>query len=165
MRHAGAVYGASKGKQPGSKHLYRPTWSGGKWDEFLETRSTGHCLQVCAGGSYFGSVRIDLDGTAHGRNVTGDALHLPFRDGAFETVACDPPYEWDFPRRIWLQRELARVAARRILFKAPWIPRATGWRLVETLLVASETCANVAVMTQLDLVAKQLDLSSQGAMQ
>ena len=59
-------------------------------------------------------------------------------------------YELGNDQRVHLQRELTRVAKSRVLFKGPWIPRATGWRLVETVLMASHTCGNVAVLSRLD---------------
>ena len=152
-RHPGAVYGASKNKAPGSKQFYRPTYSGGKWDQFVIGHAVGRILQVCCGGSSIGQVRVDIDATVPGVTVQGSMLALPFRDGAFETVCCDPMYNLGNPERIHLQRELARVATARLLFKAPWIPRASGWELKDTILIASHTCANVAVLSRLDKAA------------
>lgn len=157
MRHAGKVYGASKGKQPGSKQWYRPVYSGGKWDQFLLAESVGTLLQVCTGGSAIGDVRVDRDGTVPGVTVVADMLHLPFAACSFDTVACDPMYNLSNPDRIRLQRELARVARKRIIFKAPWIPRASGWLLVGCVLQGSHTCANVAVLSVLEY-AEEADL-------
>ena len=97
-----------------------------------------------------GTVRVDSDPTVPGVTVVADMLALPFRGSAFETVAADPMYNLDYPTRVFVQRELGRVAARRVLFKGPWVPRMTGFTLIETLLVLSDTCANVAVMSVLD---------------
>lgn len=156
MRHPGVVYGHSKGRAPGSKHYYKQVYSGGKWDEFLTYQPIGTLLQVCAGGSFFGAVRVDRDEYSPSANVRADAFRLPFGDKSFDTVACDPPYEFNYPKRINLQRELTRVARKRILFKAPWVPRATGWRLVEPVIaILSHTCANVAVMVRLDKVPEE----------
>lgn len=149
-RKAGAVYGHSKGKAPGSKHFYRPVWSGGKWDEFAHSRSSGSLLQVCCGASREGSVRADLDPEAPAANVRADMLRLPFANDSFDTVACDPPYGIPMPQRVHLQREIVRVARKLVLFKAPWIPRATGWALGETVLVGTHTCQNVAVLSVLE---------------
>lgn len=149
-RHPGRVYGASKGKRPGEKHWYRQVWTFSKWNEFVETRTVGTLAQVCAGGSSLGRVRVDADRAAPGANVVADYRHLPLPDNSFDTVCCDPPYLIDHPNRIHLQRELVRVARRRVLFKAPWIPRASDWALSETVLLGSHTCANVAVLSVLD---------------
>lgn len=155
-RHPGAVYGTSKGSKPGQKHFYRRVWSASKWDEFVASRSEGTVAQVCTGGSQLGIARVDHDRSAPGVSIVAEFQHLPFRDDSFDVVACDPPYDLHNPDRVKLQRELTRIARRRLLFKAPWIPRATGWRLEETVLLASHTCANVAVLTMLACVAKPL---------
>lgn len=151
-RHEGTVYGGSKGKAPGSKHWYRSVFSGGKWDQFVLGHAVGSVLQVCCGGSRVGTVRVDIDSSVPGVNVVADMRYLPFRDEAFETVCCDPMYELGNDQRVHLQRELTRVAKARVLFKAPWIMRATGWKLVETVLMGSHTCANIAVLSRLDRI-------------
>lgn len=149
-RHQGDVYGSSKGRASGSKKWYRSVFSGGQWDQFIRGHAVGSVLQVCCGGSRLGFARVDLDPTVPGVNIVADMRHLPFRDEAFETVCCDPMYELGNDQRVHLQRELTRVAKSRVLFKAPWIMRATGWQLVETVLMGSHTCANVAVLSRLD---------------
>lgn len=149
-RKVGEVYGHSKGKAPGSKLFYRRVWSGGKWDEFVETRSIGKLLQVCCGASLLGLARADLDPEAPAANLRADMIRLPFASDTFDTVACDPPYGIPMPQRVHLQRELARLAKRRILFKGTWIPRATGWTMGETVLIGSHTCQNIGVLSVLD---------------
>lgn len=153
MRHAGKVYGHSKNRAPGSKHFYREIYSGSSWNQFVRGHVTGSLLQVCCGASRLGDVRVDLDPTAPAVNCLADMRRLPFPDGSFDTVCCDPIYSLPHPDRIHLQRELARVARKRLLFKAPWIPRAAGWKLTSTMLIASHTCANVAILAVLDRAA------------
>lgn len=149
-RHAGKVYGHSKGRRPGQKHYYRPVYSGSCWDEFVAAHTIGTLLQVCCGGSFLGRVRVDRDSAAPAVTVVADQRYLPFASEAFDTIACDPIYGLQYPDRIHLQREIARVARSRILFKAPWIPRAAGWTLREPVMgILSHTCANVAIMTAL----------------
>lgn len=152
MRHPGQVRGHSNGRAAGSKHWYKPVYSGGQWNQYLRFHSVGTVLQVCCGGSRVGDVRIDHDWNAHTANVLGDALNLPFLDRSFDTVACDPPYELLYPNRVHLQRELVRVARRLVIFKAPWIPRASGWTLRTDCLtlIGTFTCANVAVLSVIE---------------
>ena len=167
MRHPGAVYGHSKLRRrgqsplfssvsgrPGQKLWYRPVYSGGKWNQFLIGKTIGSLLQVCCGGSEIGTARIDIDPSAPGANILADMHQLPFKNKSFDTAACDPLYELSYPDRIKLQRELSRVARSRIIFKAPWIPRCAGWKLTETVLIGSHTCANVAVLSILDFMQK-----------
>lgn len=85
---------------------------------------------------------------------------LPLADASVDTVACDPIYGLGFPERVRLQRELSRVARRRILFKAPWIPRARGFRLSQVFLLASHTCQNVAVLSVLERRGQQTVLAA-----
>jgi hypothetical protein len=148
-RHPGEPYGASRNKQPGSKQFYRRVFSASSWDRWLEMNANGTVLHVCCGGSRFG-LGVDFDRLVPGVRVVAEMTKLPFAAGSFDTVCCDPMYNLSNPIRVHLQRELVRVARRRLLFKAPWIPRATGWQLVETMLLASHTCANVAVLSRLD---------------
>jgi hypothetical protein len=132
-------------------HRYRPAYSGGKWDEFLKAWVVGRHLQVCCGGSKVGEVRVDIDPSVPGVTVVANQKELPFRDDSFDTVSCDPIYTLPLPERIHLQRELFRVAARRVIFKAPWIPRGRAWHLHEPLtLIAPDTCNNVAVLSVLN---------------
>lgn len=158
-RHAGTVYGHSKGKAPGSKHYYKPVYSASKWDEFLRAHAGDDLLQVCSGGSFVGKVRVDLDVKSPSANVRADMIRLPFASKSFDAVACDPIYELAYPKRITLQRELFRVARKLVIFKAPWIPRGSGWKLREPVMgILSHTCANVAVMVVLDRVPEEEDL-------
>ena len=114
---------------------------------------------MCCGGSHEGAVRVDLDPAAPGLTVRGDMLRLPFRGESFDTVACDPLYEIGYPKRVSLQRELLRVARRRLIFKAPWVPRGRGWKLQDPVMgIFSHTFANVAILAVLDRQLSEADL-------
>lgn len=130
------------------------------WDDFLRLWAVGTLAQVCCGASKIGDVRIDIDPKAPGVDVVADMLTLPLADASVDTVACDPIYGLGFPERVRLQRELSRVARRRILFKAPWIPRARGFRLSQAFLLASHTCQNVAVLSVLERRGHQTVLAA-----
>lgn len=151
-RHPGAVYGHSKNARPGEKQWYRRVFSASGWDQWLRGRVVGSSLHVCCGGSRVGDVRVDRDREVPGVTLIADMYALPFVDSQFDTVACDPMYDLSMPQRVHLQRELCRVARHRVLFKGPWIPRASGWELKETILLASHTCANVAVFSWLERI-------------
>lgn len=81
----------------------------------IDERLIGRSLHVCAGLSKLGDFTVDL--FAHDVDVTADAVALPFADRQFDTVLCDPPYNGKFQWNHNLLSELARVAARRILFQ------------------------------------------------
>lgn len=160
VRHPGAIYGHSNGRAPGQKHFYRVVYTITAWDDFLRLWVTGTLAQVCCGASKIADVRIDIDPKAPGVDVVADMSTLPLADASIDTVACDPIYSLGFPERVRLQRELARVARRRILFKAPWIPRARGFKLIQAFLLASHTCQNVAVLSVLERRGQQTVLAA-----
>ena len=114
----------TKGAIPlvGTSHLYTVTkmlWpdavSHVLWD-LLIPRS----LHVCSGMSPLGDVRLDKN--ADNVHVRADAARLPFRDDAFASVLCDPPYNGEFQWNHDLLDELGRVAAERIIFQHWFIP-------------------------------------------
>jgi len=85
---------------------------------FLTSRRIGSTLNVCCGTDRTGDLRVDVD-PKMSPEIVADVKHLPFRDQAFETVICDPPYSM-FARFKWTG-ELLRVAARRIIISTPSI--------------------------------------------
>lgn len=117
---------ASKGNVPlaGTSHIY--TVSKVLWPEaieqFLATLFVGHTLHVCSGKSRLGDVRLDLH--AEDVDIRCDAANMRdfVRDGEFETVLCDPPYNGIFQWNHDLLAELARVASKRIIFQHWFIP-------------------------------------------
>jgi len=161
-RHPGKIYGHSTGRAPGQKHYYRKAFSGGEWDTFLALHAIDATLQVCCGGSQFGTVRVDIDRGVPGVNLVADMRRLPFKDRSFQTVACDPMYGLSMPDRVHLQRELARVARARIILKATWIPRATGWHHRDDLLtvICSHTCQNIGVLSVLERLPQTAKLEA-----
>ena len=111
---------ATRGAVPlaGTSHLYRVhkvLWPSSVWG-YIETLLLGTTLHVCSGKSHLGDVRLDLDPEVS-PDLRGDAARLPFPDGAFSTVLCDPPYNGKFRWNHDLLAELSRIAASRIVFQ------------------------------------------------
>jgi len=110
------------------KHAFREGWRWGKdtTDWFVQETSRldleRPVLHVCSGSSKLGDVRVDAHHDA--ANLKGDMMALPFPDGAFPVIVCDPPYELNLQDRCKLAKELARVhrPGGRLLWKAPWPP-------------------------------------------
>ena len=115
---------ASHGNVPlaGNAHAY--TVHKVLWPEEVErviaSEFVGYSLHVCCGLSHLGDVRLDLNQPS--ADVRADASKLPFVDGAFETVLCDPPYNGKFQWNHDLLTELSRVAQRRIIFQHWFMP-------------------------------------------
>ena len=61
-------------------------------EEFVKDKIKGHSLNICAGESPLGDVKIDLD--PKDRSVIkGDMKKLKFKDETFDTVISDPPWK------------------------------------------------------------------------
>lgn len=106
----------------GTDHIYTVNavlWPK-KVEAFVETLLIGKSLHVCCGKSMIGDLRVDaFDETA---DVKADAANLPFENGSFETVLCDPPYNGKLQWNHDLLSELSRVASLRIIFQHWFMP-------------------------------------------
>lgn len=92
-----------------------------KWfEEFVEG---GLSLNVCAGGSRIGNVKLDLDSTLN-PHIQGAMHELPFKSEAFDRVISDPPWGINFFHRNWPFFECVRVCkvGGLIAINSTWIP-------------------------------------------
>ena len=107
-------------------------------ERWVGDRLVGRSLHVCCGKSMLGTVRLDLYEPS--ANVRADAARLPFADGSFDTVFCDPPYNGKMQWAHDVLSELARVSSRRIIFQHWFAPvdrkgqykKANRFKLIET---------------------------------
>jgi hypothetical protein len=107
----------------GTSHVYTVTkvlWPEAV-SEFISTLLTGRSLHVCCGVSSLGDVRVDMD-ASHRPNVQADAARLPFQDGAFDTVLCDPPYNGKMQWNHDMLKEMVRVSSSRVIFQHWFMP-------------------------------------------
>ena len=76
------------------KHeIIKDSWVwNGSVEEFVKSRMEGHTLNVCAGKSPLGDVKIDID-TADRSVIRGDMIALPLESNMFDTVIQDPPWK------------------------------------------------------------------------
>jgi hypothetical protein len=84
--------------------------------EFLASKKIGFTLNVCCGTDRSGDLLVDVDKSV-GPDVVADLYHLPFRDGAFDTVICDPPFNLFF-KGSWIAK-VANLARKRLIFSTP----------------------------------------------
>lgn len=87
-------------------------------EEWLRSMCIGRTLNVCCGASKVGDVRVDIDPKAPGLTEVGDLFNLPYGPGEFDTVICDPPFEYFMPavgRSRLFASSLANLPRRRLL--------------------------------------------------
>lgn len=99
----------------------------------IETYMRSPSLHVCSGASPLGDVRVDLNAPA---DVRSDMLHLPFKDGYFETVLIDPPWHYPNhlrPKLLWELRRVTKIGGHLIL-NCPWIPKIPRMKLDRVLV-------------------------------
>lgn len=116
----------TKGNVPlkGTRHLYtvnKVLWPDEVSEVLMDLIDGMECLHVCAGKSPIGDYRLDMD-AANNPDVIADAAQLPFEDESIPVVLCDPPYNGKFQWNHDMLKELARVAAYRIIFQHWFLP-------------------------------------------
>jgi 16S rRNA G966 N2-methylase RsmD len=103
----------TKGRVPlaGTFHLYRVNqllWPNAV-ESFLERLLISRSLHLCCGHSSIGDVRADIDASVS-PHVFCDAAKLPFANGSFDSVLCDPPYNGNFQRNHDVLSELSQIS-------------------------------------------------------
>lgn len=81
-------------------------------DAWLKNQVIGTSLNVCKGRSTAGDIQIDIVKNLQ-PTIIADLFHLPFPDKSFDTVICDPPFDY-YGSLKWIH-ELRRVASKRII--------------------------------------------------
>lgn len=107
------------------KYKWRKDWAYCySLEKLMFEECIGSTLNLCCGFSAPGQVRADIDPQVR-PDVVCDVRYLPFRDLAFDTVFCDPPYQY-FNRPGWLTRLFDLAKKRVILDSLPIDWRAGG---------------------------------------
>ena len=115
---------------------------------FVQDKMRGHSLNVCAGKSPLGDVKIDLD--PKDRSVIkADMKNLPFEDETFDTVIQDPPWKIGYYDRWKPFLECVRVCkvGGRIIYNAYWIPWSKQVELKEVVVRQDSAFANTSVIS------------------
>ena len=117
----------TKGNVPlaGTAHIYKVgkvLWPN-EITEFLKAQFIGKTLHVCCGKSTLGDVRLDID-PDNNPDIICDASDMSecVKDGEYETVLCDPPYNGKFQWNHDLLKELIRIASKRVIFQHWFLP-------------------------------------------
>jgi hypothetical protein len=122
------------------KHRFEDCW---RWPEsverFARERTQGHTLNVCAGESDIGDVKVDAE-PRRSDVLKADMRRLPFPEATFDTVVSDPPWKIGYYQRFRPFFEVVRVTkpGGRIIYNATWIPEADNCQL-DTLRVRPDS--------------------------
>lgn len=113
------------------KHRFKDCW---RWpasfERFVREHVQGYTLNVCAGESDIGDVKLDAE-PRQPDVIKGDMRRLPFPDASFDTVVSDPPWKIDYYNRFRPFFECVRVCkpGGRIIYNATWLPESDVCRL------------------------------------
>jgi len=139
---------------------YLPEWRKGNfkipspwiWDktieEFVKPRVKGYSLNVCAGKSSIGDVKIDLN--PQNKSVKkGNMNKLQFGNNTFDTVIEDPPWKIGFYKRMKPFFECVRVCkvGGQIIYNAYWIPTSKQVKRKELWLRQDSDWTNCSVIS------------------
>jgi ubiquinone/menaquinone biosynthesis C-methylase UbiE len=127
-------------------------------EEFIKITAFGYSLNVCAGKSDIGDVKVDLD--PQSKDVLkGDMIDLPFESGTFDTVIQDPPWKIGFYRRMKPFFECVRVCkvGGRIIYNAYWIPTSKAVKLISTHIRQDNAWTNTSIISVFEKTTSEFD--------
>jgi SAM-dependent methyltransferase len=122
-------------------------------NDFVQSRMQQYCpdgysLNVCAGVSEIGDVKLDLD-PADRSIIQGDMRQLPFDDETFDLVICDPPWKIGYYQRFRPFFELVRVLKRGgvLIFNAYWMGESNELELLEAVIRRDTDWGNLSIIS------------------
>lgn len=121
------------------------------WPEKVERKIKnyirGYTLNVCAGRSKLGDIKIDLDPIGPGVE-RGDMNNLPYPDNTFDTVISDPPWKINFFKRMKPFFEAVRVCkiGGRIIYNCVWRPTSKFVELEKAIVRSDGNFTNVSII-------------------
>ena len=126
-------------------------------EDFVKENMKGYSLNVPAGQSQLGDVRLDID-----KNLTMFEAYdmfkqkLPYPNNTFDTVISDPPWKMGHYLRPRLFFELVRVCkiGGKIIYNATWIPQSKHVKLIETWIRQSASFGNVSIISIFEKISK-----------
>ncbi len=132
-------------------------WKGTVTD-FIRDKMVGRSLNVCAGLSDLGDVRVDLD-PKDKAILKADMINLPFASCSFDTVIQDPPWKIGFYNRMKPFFECVRVCkvGGRIIYNAYWIPTSLAVKLTGIWIRQDKAWTNTSIISVFEKVTDEYD--------
>jgi len=117
-------------------------------ENFVKGQISGYSLNVCAGLSPLGDVKIDID-PKHESVIKADMNDLPFENCTFDTVLSDPYWKMGFYKRPRPFFECVRVCkiGGKIIYNAYWIPHSKSVDLVATYIRQDKPFTNTSIIS------------------
>lgn len=155
-----------------SEHTFKATWKQpADVDRYLREKSEGRVLNVCAGKSPLGDVKVDADPQQPGA-IPADMRNLPFGDCSFDTILFDPPWKIGYYKRMAPFFECVRVCKPNglILMNALWIGESENTTIekdekgrTEVVVRADDCWSNISVIVPHRKQANQTTLGDTDA--
>lgn len=117
-------------------------------EDFVKNKIKGYSLNICAGKSFLGDVKIDLD-PQNKTVIKAEMKQLPFEDEVFDTVIQDPPWKIGFFDRWKPFLECVRVCkvGGRVIYNAYWIPESKQVKLEEIIVRQDRAFTNTSIIS------------------
>jgi hypothetical protein len=124
-------------------------------DEVEALLESGRTLNICAGASRLGDVKIDLD-PKQADVQKGDMRDLQFADETFDNVIIDPPWKLGYYQRFRPFYEAVRVTkiGGLIIYNAVWIPHSDQCELLDVYVRRDGHWGNVSVFSIFRRISK-----------
>ena len=132
-----------------AKYKIKKSWL---WDkdisEFVKKHTEGYSLNICAGLSDIGDVKIDLN-PKDNSVIKADMKNLPFKDSTFDTVIEDPPWKIGYFDRWQPFFECVRVCkvGGKIIYNAYWIPQSNYSKLLDVYIRQDNAFTNTSIIS------------------
>jgi hypothetical protein len=126
--------------------------------EFVKPLIMGKSLNVCAGKSELGDIKLDLN-PIDKSVLKGDMRGLPFENEVFDTVIQDPPWKIGYYERMRPFFECVRVCkvGGIIIYNATWIPESQSTKLIRTYVRQDNSFSNTSVISIHEKITNKFD--------
>ena len=116
--------------------------------DFVKEKTKGYSLNICAGKSVVGTVKMDLDPNDNSV-LKGDMRKIPYPDDTFDTVIQDPPWKIGYYQRMKPFFECVRVCKvkGRIIYNAYWLPDSKYSEIKEVWIRQDDPWSNASIIS------------------